>query len=222
MWRIWWAPNNASKWQMGFNLAFKGLIGHNPGLLLAVLLDTTPWADIYTWWDWAITQLVGVWHLCVWGLGLTQTCISGFLLFGPWVCYECNSGGNLELWQRNRAPLTFYQIIGHKEPVLRLRCIRTGRAQTQILFYFILFCYQRYQQLSLHPVPFMPTICISTLPTDITVTFPWVFPVTVSDCFLLLLCVSVPSLHVTQPVSTAENKQWSSSLCSFPVALNNH
>jgi hypothetical protein len=24
-WRIWWAPNNASRWQMGFNLAFKGL-----------------------------------------------------------------------------------------------------------------------------------------------------------------------------------------------------
>jgi len=24
-WRIWWVPNNASKWQMGFNLAFKGL-----------------------------------------------------------------------------------------------------------------------------------------------------------------------------------------------------
>ena len=24
-WRIWWAPNNASKWQMGFNWAFKGL-----------------------------------------------------------------------------------------------------------------------------------------------------------------------------------------------------
>jgi hypothetical protein len=24
-WRIWWAPNNASKWQMGFNLAFKVL-----------------------------------------------------------------------------------------------------------------------------------------------------------------------------------------------------
>ena len=26
MWRIWWASNNASRWQMGFNLAFKGLI----------------------------------------------------------------------------------------------------------------------------------------------------------------------------------------------------
>jgi hypothetical protein len=25
-WKIWWAPNNASKWQMGFNSAFKGLI----------------------------------------------------------------------------------------------------------------------------------------------------------------------------------------------------
>jgi hypothetical protein len=25
-WRIWWASNNASKWQMGFNSAFKGLM----------------------------------------------------------------------------------------------------------------------------------------------------------------------------------------------------
>ena len=24
-WRIWWAPNNASRWQMGINSAFKGL-----------------------------------------------------------------------------------------------------------------------------------------------------------------------------------------------------
>jgi len=24
-WRIWWALNNASRWRMGFNLAFKGL-----------------------------------------------------------------------------------------------------------------------------------------------------------------------------------------------------
>jgi hypothetical protein len=28
MWRIWWAPNNTSKWQMGFNSAFKVLTGH--------------------------------------------------------------------------------------------------------------------------------------------------------------------------------------------------
>jgi hypothetical protein len=25
-WSIWWAPNNANRWQMGFNSAFKGLI----------------------------------------------------------------------------------------------------------------------------------------------------------------------------------------------------
>jgi hypothetical protein len=25
MWKIWWAPNNASRWQMGFNSVFKGL-----------------------------------------------------------------------------------------------------------------------------------------------------------------------------------------------------
>ena len=25
-WRIWWAPNNTSRWQMGFNSAFKGLM----------------------------------------------------------------------------------------------------------------------------------------------------------------------------------------------------
>ena len=28
-WRIWWAPTIASKWQMGFNSAFKGLIKYN-------------------------------------------------------------------------------------------------------------------------------------------------------------------------------------------------
>jgi len=29
-WRIWWAPNTASKWQMGFNSAFKGLTSWEP------------------------------------------------------------------------------------------------------------------------------------------------------------------------------------------------
>ena len=28
-WRIWWAPNNATKWQMGFNSQFKALIKIN-------------------------------------------------------------------------------------------------------------------------------------------------------------------------------------------------
>jgi len=35
-WRIGWAPNNASKWQMGFNSAFKGLMsGYSQTLLSA-------------------------------------------------------------------------------------------------------------------------------------------------------------------------------------------
>ena len=38
-WRIWWAPNNASKWQMGFNSAFKGLIEQ--------FCDKADWFDFY-------------------------------------------------------------------------------------------------------------------------------------------------------------------------------
>ena len=43
-WRIWWAPNNASRWQMGFNSAFKGLIPictlPRPALMQCVSLRT--------------------------------------------------------------------------------------------------------------------------------------------------------------------------------------
>jgi len=42
-WRIWWAPNNASKWQMGFSSAFKGLIINTTGM---TNLMTTP--SMYT------------------------------------------------------------------------------------------------------------------------------------------------------------------------------
>jgi len=37
MWRIWWASNNASRWQMGFNSAFKGLIDKIVHLFWSVL-----------------------------------------------------------------------------------------------------------------------------------------------------------------------------------------
>ena len=39
-WRIWWAPNNASKGQMGFNLAFKGLIRLSPVNIIPSTLQT--------------------------------------------------------------------------------------------------------------------------------------------------------------------------------------
>jgi hypothetical protein len=35
-WRIGWAPNNASNWQMGFNSTFKGLIWHSRGSVLVL------------------------------------------------------------------------------------------------------------------------------------------------------------------------------------------
>jgi len=34
MWRTGWAPNNTSKWQMGFNSAFKGLISYGGNIFL--------------------------------------------------------------------------------------------------------------------------------------------------------------------------------------------
>jgi hypothetical protein len=72
--------------------------------------------------------------LWVWGLGFNQTCTSGFLLFGPWGYQENKYRGHLERWSRNRAPLTKYQIMGHRGPVLRPRCIGPRRAGTQIPF----------------------------------------------------------------------------------------
>jgi len=44
-WRIWWAPNKASKWQMGFNLVFKGLM-----LNLVNLTFRGPCIMIYSRW----------------------------------------------------------------------------------------------------------------------------------------------------------------------------
>jgi hypothetical protein len=38
---------------------YSPLIGHNPGLLLASLLDITPWEDAYVLWGYVITPFVG-------------------------------------------------------------------------------------------------------------------------------------------------------------------
>ena len=55
MWRIWWAPNNARKWQMGYNSAFKGLIVEVYKLILLNVLRgvmflltylLTPWCRV--------------------------------------------------------------------------------------------------------------------------------------------------------------------------------
>ena len=42
-WKIWWSPNNVSKWQMRFNSAFKGLI--NVWQLRALYMET----NVHVW-----------------------------------------------------------------------------------------------------------------------------------------------------------------------------
>ena len=48
-WRIWWAPNNASKWQMGFNLAFKGLNTLSMPMFYLLKLPTLMYRHSYEW-----------------------------------------------------------------------------------------------------------------------------------------------------------------------------
>jgi hypothetical protein len=94
----------ALTWLQGPN--YCPLIGHNPGLLLASLLDITPWEDIYimglsnnpTCRKCGNEEANPVPHFVwVWGLCFTQTYIPGFLLFGPWGYQETKCRGHLEL-----------------------------------------------------------------------------------------------------------------------------
>jgi len=54
-WRIWWAPNNASRWQMGFNWAFKGLILET--LYLTVSRRWTTYQNPSQWHQSSITRI---------------------------------------------------------------------------------------------------------------------------------------------------------------------
>jgi len=55
-WRIWWAANNASKWQMGFKSAFKGL---KVGTHVPVWMVTHPrrWTVWYIVWLLMLEQI---------------------------------------------------------------------------------------------------------------------------------------------------------------------
>ena len=56
-WRIWWVPNNASKWQIGFNLAFEGLTEEKRQGNLSQIVNQTCISIIiiivYLSWIWA-------------------------------------------------------------------------------------------------------------------------------------------------------------------------
>ena len=48
MWRIWWAPNNASRWQMWFNSAFKGVMTEchiKPKVVISVCHSFARWGQ---------------------------------------------------------------------------------------------------------------------------------------------------------------------------------
>jgi hypothetical protein len=62
MWRIRWAPNNASRWQIGFNLAFKGL----------------NWTVFLAYFHILRTESVGTWLL---RCGCVSVCICSLSLF---------------------------------------------------------------------------------------------------------------------------------------------
>jgi len=48
-WRIWSAPNNANRWQKGFNSAFKGLIDGARGQTYAFARLIQPRSPRYPW-----------------------------------------------------------------------------------------------------------------------------------------------------------------------------
>ena len=94
-WRIWWAPNNASRWQMGFNSAFKGLIYKDRFEVMAV--GEAAWS--LTIWGSDSLRLHGAlpfeatvfceaaWSPTIWGCG------------SLWSCMEPH---HLRLWQSVR------------------------------------------------------------------------------------------------------------------------
>jgi hypothetical protein len=48
-------------------------------------------------------------------------CHAGFLLFEPWGCQRTKSGGDLDLYYKDRALMTWTFVKGHKGPVKGLR-----------------------------------------------------------------------------------------------------
>ena len=103
-WRIWWAPNNASRWQIGFNLAFSGLmllcsrlqyiqLSHRClglvvlrlGWLLAIGNDTN---------QWVVTEYDHHWSSQWWSTdslilsGMRKIAVDGERRQSPWTIYK--------------------------------------------------------------------------------------------------------------------------------------
>jgi hypothetical protein len=69
-WKIWWAPNNDSRWKMGFNSALKGL--------MSFLLDI---------FDGRVAgiMIAGNWKVKTWAYQTPQKSYQGFWKFPKWL-----------------------------------------------------------------------------------------------------------------------------------------
>ena len=86
-WRIWWAPTNASKWQMGFNSAFKGLRQKHCVL-------TENWA-CFTWMHWP--SLSGQHHILSSQLCTRSSSLLTAELSVRWLPTQCSALGPVRL-----------------------------------------------------------------------------------------------------------------------------
>ena len=76
-WRKWWAPNNASSWQMGFNSAFEGLIVH---LLVMIKNPNNKFCEMFfralsgntSKPNYGLSPGVFMYALSVWGTAVAQ------------------------------------------------------------------------------------------------------------------------------------------------------
>jgi hypothetical protein len=72
-------------------------------------------------------------------LGDTQTYPSEFLFLGPRGCRKSRSRGNLELYKRNRAPMTWNYVQGAQRACQKCPCTSEPKGLKPI-YYSILFC----------------------------------------------------------------------------------
>jgi len=90
-WRIWWAPNNASRWQMGFNWAFKGfnvLLKERREIREDEVEDVSSYRMALTKrennvsWEWK--DIPNFWEFAFWKAMEKYLVLSTFIIYGEY------------------------------------------------------------------------------------------------------------------------------------------
>jgi hypothetical protein len=108
-WRIWWTPNNASKWLMGFNSVFKELIKKNPTRCNNV---STFYYFIFIW-----SSTCFGWRTAHHQEPKTALVTSGFsYVEGCWTCIWWTLSGTVQLVEvvRHTVPDNVHQLHGQQ------------------------------------------------------------------------------------------------------------